>query len=73
MIGVKGLKDNVATQLLWLIPLRDLIGFGLWCYGFMGVKGGTLVPIALNHPKVIEWVHPRSAPPEWRRYPLETL
>jgi ceramide glucosyltransferase len=35
-IGVKHLKDPIAKQLFWLLPLRDLISFGLWCYGFVG-------------------------------------
>jgi ceramide glucosyltransferase len=57
IVGVKGLKDSVAARFLWLIPLRDLLSFGLWCYGFMGdrivwrgkqfrlVRGGKLVPL----------------------------
>ncbi len=56
-VGVKGLGDKVAAQFLWLIPVRDLLSFGLWCYGFMGdrivwrgkqfrlVSGGKLVPL----------------------------
>jgi ceramide glucosyltransferase len=57
IVGVKGLEDNVAARFLWLIPVRDLLSFGLWCYGFMGdhivwrgkqfrlVSGGKLVPL----------------------------
>jgi ceramide glucosyltransferase len=57
IVGVKGLEDAVAARFLWLIPLRDLLSFGLWCYGFMGdrivwrgkqfrlVRGGKLVPL----------------------------
>jgi ceramide glucosyltransferase len=57
IVGVKGLEDAVATRFLWLIPIRDLLSFGLWCYGFMGdrivwrgkqfrlVSGGKLVPL----------------------------
>ena len=37
-VGVRQLKDPVAAQLFWLIPLRDLVSFGLWCYGFLGDK-----------------------------------
>lgn len=60
IVGVRGLKDQVARKFLWLVPLRDLIGFGLWCYSFVGntfewrgrklrlTKDGKLVP--LNHP-----------------------
>lgn len=57
VIGVKGLKDTVAKKFLWLVPLRDLLSFALWCYCFVGntirwrgqqmklTKVGKLVPI----------------------------
>lgn len=35
-VGVRCLKDSVATQLLWLVPIRDLLSFGLWVYGLIG-------------------------------------
>jgi ceramide glucosyltransferase len=35
-VGVRCLKDPVATQLLWLVPVRDLLSFGLWVYGLIG-------------------------------------
>jgi ceramide glucosyltransferase len=35
-VGVRCLKDPVATQLLWLVPIRDLLSFGLWVYGLIG-------------------------------------
>jgi ceramide glucosyltransferase len=35
-VGVRCLNDTVATQLLWLVPIRDLLSFGLWVYGFIG-------------------------------------
>jgi ceramide glucosyltransferase len=35
-VGVRCLKDSVAAQLLWLVPIRDLLSFGLWVYGLMG-------------------------------------
>ncbi len=35
-VGVRCLKDPIATKLLWLVPLRDLLSFGLWVYGLMG-------------------------------------
>jgi len=56
-VGVKILKDPQAKQFLWLVPLRDLISFGIWGYSFFGnhiqwrgrqlklTKGGKLVPI----------------------------
>lgn len=35
-ISVQCLRDPVAKKILWLVPLRDLISFVLWCYGFVG-------------------------------------
>jgi ceramide glucosyltransferase len=57
IIGAKYLRDATARRFLWLIPLRDLIGFALWCSSFVGntvdwrgqrfrvVKGGRLLPV----------------------------
>lgn len=57
VVGVKSLQDPVAKKFLWLIPLRDLISFALWCYSFVGntiewrgrrlklTKDGKLVPL----------------------------
>ncbi|HEY9825582.1 MAG TPA: hypothetical protein V6D19_09050, partial [Stenomitos sp.] len=62
LLGVWYLKDKVATRLLWLVPLRDLLSFGLWSYGLLGnqvwwrgqkfriLKGGTLFPIGSGQP-----------------------
>lgn len=58
IVGVKSLNDPVAKNFLWLIPLRDLISFGVWCSSFMGnqiewrgkqwtlTKGGKLVSLS---------------------------
>lgn len=35
-IGVKSIHDPIAKRFLWFVPLRDLISFALWCYGFLG-------------------------------------
>jgi ceramide glucosyltransferase len=68
IVGVKGLEDRVATRFLWLIPLRDLLSFGLWCYGFMGdrivwrgkqfrlVSGGKLVPLQPIASEAMSWI-----------------
>lgn len=57
VIGVWSLKDSSAKKFLWLVPLRDLISFVLWCYSFVGnvikwrgrtlklTKGGQLVAL----------------------------
>lgn len=56
-IGIRSLKDEAASQLIWLVPLCDLLSFAVWCYSFFGntvewrdrslllTKGGKLVPI----------------------------
>jgi ceramide glucosyltransferase len=36
IVGVHYLKDAVAQRWLGLIPLRDLLSFGLWVYGLIG-------------------------------------
>ncbi len=34
--GVAGLKDRALAKYFWLVPLRDLIGFGIWAASFVG-------------------------------------
>lgn len=58
VIGVIILKDSQVRKFLWLVPIRDLISFGLWCYSFFGnqvewrgkriklTKGGKIVQIS---------------------------
>ncbi len=58
IVGVRSLNDPVAKNFLWLIPLRDLISFAVWCSSFMGnriewrgkhwrlIKGGKLAPLS---------------------------
>ncbi|MBW4518477.1 MAG: bacteriohopanetetrol glucosamine biosynthesis glycosyltransferase HpnI [Scytolyngbya sp. HA4215-MV1] len=62
LVGVKYLCDPVAQKFFWLLPLRDLTSFGLWCYSFWGntvewrgrslkiTKGGKLADLT---PKVL--------------------
>ncbi len=71
LVGVKKLKDPVARDLLWLVPLRDLVSFALWCYSFIGntiewrgqrlrlTRGGKLVSLAPKPAKV------RLPKPSW--------
>ncbi|MEH2247945.1 bacteriohopanetetrol glucosamine biosynthesis glycosyltransferase HpnI [Nostoc sp.] len=35
-VGVNILNDPIAKKFLWVVPLGDLIHFGIWCYGFLG-------------------------------------
>jgi ceramide glucosyltransferase len=37
-LGVVGLKDWLLARYLWLVPLRDLIGFGVWIASLGGDK-----------------------------------
>ncbi|MBW4561896.1 MAG: bacteriohopanetetrol glucosamine biosynthesis glycosyltransferase HpnI [Mojavia pulchra JT2-VF2] len=65
VVGVGILNDPSAKKFLWMIPIRDLIHFVIWCCGFMGttiewrgqhlklIKGGKLVAIANNSPKTL--------------------
>ncbi len=58
-VGVIILKDQAAKHSLWLLPLRDCVSFGLWCYGFFWdsikwrgrrmivLRNGKLVPILI--------------------------
>jgi ceramide glucosyltransferase len=58
IVGVNVLADPVAKKFFWLMPLRDLLSWGIWCYSFLGstikwrgqqfklTKGGKLVPIS---------------------------
>jgi ceramide glucosyltransferase len=36
VIGVYGLNDKTLARFFWLIPLRDLITFGVWLTSFVG-------------------------------------
>jgi ceramide glucosyltransferase len=36
LVGVHCLRDRTVQKYFWLIPLRDFVHFGVWCYGFMG-------------------------------------
>lgn len=57
IVGSRYLKDKVARRLLWLVPVRDIISFGIWLYSFVGdtiewrgkkfrlTKGGRLIPL----------------------------
>jgi ceramide glucosyltransferase len=38
LITIKYLKDSTAKEFFLLIPLRDLVSFGIWCYSFSGDK-----------------------------------
>lgn len=60
VVGVKSLKDPVTRKFLWLVPLRDLISFAIWCYALVGstiewrgqrlklTKNGKLVAIVMK-------------------------
>jgi ceramide glucosyltransferase len=35
-IGVRRLDDRILRNYLWLLPVRDLLGFAIWCSGLLG-------------------------------------
>jgi ceramide glucosyltransferase len=38
LIGVHWLDDRVLQESFWLLPLRDLLNFGIWCLGLFGKR-----------------------------------
>lgn len=56
-IGVKYFADPIAKKLIWLVPLRDILSFLLWCYSFTSntvewrghrfklIEDGKLIPL----------------------------
>jgi len=38
LIGVHWLDDSVLKKYFWLLPLRDLLNFGIWCLGLVGKR-----------------------------------
>ncbi len=57
VIGVYGLKDRALARYFWLVPVRDLIAFGVWAVSLIGdeiewrgvkfrvTPGGKLAPL----------------------------
>ncbi len=57
IVGVKGLNDHSARQWLWLVPVWDVVSFGIWGWGlasdrvewrghtFRLLQGGQLIPV----------------------------
>ena len=38
MIGVYWLRDAILKRNFWLLPLRDLLSFGIWCSSWIGKR-----------------------------------
>src|SRR5919109_2462599 len=36
VVGARYLNDRTVKRFLWLVPVSDLVGFALWCRGFVG-------------------------------------
>jgi ceramide glucosyltransferase len=36
VIGISGLNDRALARYFWLVPVRDLIGFGVWAVSLIG-------------------------------------
>ncbi|MEO6723983.1 MAG: bacteriohopanetetrol glucosamine biosynthesis glycosyltransferase HpnI [Blastocatellia bacterium] len=63
LVGVFGLKDHVLARYFWLVPIRDLVTFGIWAASFIGdeiewrgmkfrvLVGGQLAPARLQTPE----------------------
>ncbi|MDQ3012193.1 MAG: bacteriohopanetetrol glucosamine biosynthesis glycosyltransferase HpnI [Acidobacteriota bacterium] len=63
LVGVFGLKDRVLARYFWLVPIRDLVTFGIWAVSFVGdeiewrgmkfrvLVGGQLAPARLQTPE----------------------
>ena len=34
VVAVWGLRDQTALKFLWLVPIRDLLSFGIWIYSW---------------------------------------
>jgi len=57
LIGVRFLEDDILKENLWLLPLRDLLSFGIWCASLVGrevewrgerfrlLNNGKMVPV----------------------------
>ncbi|OUL29905.1 glycosyl transferase [Nostoc sp. T09] len=60
IVAVKMLNDQVAKKFFWVIPVRDLFHFAIWCNGFVGstiawrgqklklIKGGKLAAMTAD-------------------------
>ncbi len=36
VVGAISLQDPIAKKYLWILPLRDIVSFVIWCLGFVG-------------------------------------
>ncbi|QDL11094.1 glycosyl transferase [Brasilonema octagenarum UFV-E1] len=60
VVGVIYLQDSGVQKFFWIVPVRDVIGFLIWCYSLFGrtiewrgrrfrlIKGGKLVEMTNN-------------------------
>jgi ceramide glucosyltransferase len=57
MIGVRWMRDRIMADSLWLVPIRDLLSFGIWVTSWVGrtvewrgrsfevARDGKIVPV----------------------------
>src|SRR6185295_7436330 len=38
LIGIHWLRDGVLKQNFWLLPIRDLLSFVVWCVSWIGKR-----------------------------------
>jgi ceramide glucosyltransferase len=60
VVGIIYLQDSGVQKFFWIVPVRDVIGFMIWCYSLFGstiewrgrrfrlIKGGKLVEMTNN-------------------------
>lgn len=36
LVGVQCLRESSTKRWLWMVPVRDVVNFALWCYGLFG-------------------------------------
>jgi ceramide glucosyltransferase len=64
LVGVYGLKDRMLARYFWIVPIRDLVTFGIWAVSFVGnqiqwrgvdfrvLPGGQIAPVCLRTQQV---------------------
>jgi len=64
LIGIHGLRDRVLQKYMWLLPVRDLVSFGIWCLGLVGkhVEWRGQVFKIVNEGKIVKVLSGLSKP-----------
>jgi ceramide glucosyltransferase len=67
MIGVHWLGDRILKKYFWLVPVRDLLSFAIWCLSWVGKRvewRGRLFEVARDGKMILvaSGVAPRDQP-----------